>query len=162
MLGQCLILEDLLIGRDNGVELGDGYAGNILAVDDADGLSCVLAQDGELRTVHDALSIEVAQTVCHNTQIVVGKPGNPLVVIFIELADLLAHDLLIINVVGFIALHQTVAFSLHSLFTFIDGKVKRRTQVVINPGLTPFYFKTGLCISGHQPDDDSGSGHNQC
>ena len=159
---EFLIHEQLFVGGHRGIDTVDGHTGGILAIDDTDGLGGILTQDGIFRTVHDSLGIEVAQTVGHNAQIIIGEAWNTLVVVFIELSDLFAHDFLIIYIIGLILLHQAVAFCLYGLVAFIDREIERCTQIIIDPGLAFFYFETGLGISWHQPDNDGGSGQDQC
>ena len=160
--GQCLIEKNLFIGRYDGVDLGDGYAGDILAVDDSDSLGRVLMQDGVFRTVHDTLGIEVAQPIGYDAQIVVGEAGNTFIIILVELTYFLAYDLLITNIVGLVVLHQTVAFCLDGLVAFIDGEVEGGAQGIIYPGLASLDLETGLGVTRHQPDDNGGCCQNQC
>ena len=72
MGSQRLVEKHLLVGRDDGVGFRDLHTDGIFAVDNTDYLIRVLAQLGILRTVHDTLSIEGAQTVGDNADIVVG------------------------------------------------------------------------------------------
>ena len=114
------------------------------------------------RTVHDALGIEVAQTVGYDAQEIIGETWNTFVVILVELTNFLAYDLLIINIVRFVVFHQTVAFCLDSLVTFINGEVEGGTQIIIDPGLASLYLETGLGVTRHQPDDDDSRCQDQC
>ena len=99
---------------------------NYIAINDADYLRSVLAQLSIFRAVHDALRIESAQSVGNDTDIVVGQPGYAVAIVLGELAQLLDYDVVVIQVIRLIFLHQTVAFSLHRLVTLIDGEIERR------------------------------------
>ena len=90
MLGQGLVEEDLLVGRNYGVDFVNRHAVGVLSVDDADKACGVLMQVDIVRAVHDTFGIEIAQTVGNDAQIVVFETGDAIGVVLIELSDLLA------------------------------------------------------------------------
>jgi hypothetical protein len=67
---------------------------------------------------------------------------------------LFAHNFAVQNIVWLVLLHQTVAFSLNSLVTFIDGEVEWSFQVIVNPGTSFFYLEIVLTAAWHHPNDD--------
>ena len=160
VLYERLVVEDLLVGGDDGIHLRDLAAGGVLATDDPD-LSCrVLMQTGKFRTVHDTLVIEVAQTVGDDAQVVVAQARDTVAVVLIELSDLFACDVIIDDIIGLIEVHQTVALGFHGGLTLIDGEVERGAQVVVAPGLALFDLEGAVAVPGHQPyNDGHGTGH---
>ena len=65
-----------------------------------------------------------------------------------------ACDIIVVNIVGFVEFHQTVAFGLHRLITLVDREIKWSTQICIGPRLALFYLEGSIVVSGHQPYDN--------
>ena len=151
---QGLIVEELLVGGDDGVDLVDLTAGGVLAADDADGTRGVLDQAGIFRTVHDALVVEIVKTVGDDAQIVVVQARDTVAVVLVELPDLLASHLVVEGVVGLVELHQAVALGLHGFIALVDREVEGGAQLIVSPGLALFDLKGTVAASGHQPHDD--------
>ena len=81
-------------------------------------------QSRKVCVVHDALSIELPQTVCYDAQVVVCKAWNAFVVVLVELSDMFASNLTVHDKVRFILPHHAIAFSLYDIVALINRKIE--------------------------------------
>ena len=103
---QLWFSEDKLIGRYRGVDVVDLCAGSHLPVDDTDHLGCVLAEFGIVGIAHHSLCIDTVQTICNDTDIVVGQSGDTFVIVLHKLTCLDTFRLLVVVEVGLVEFHQ--------------------------------------------------------
>ena len=161
MLCKCLIEEYLFVGRDHGVDAGDSLAVGSLTVDNADHTGSVLAQFVVLGGVHNALGIEVTQTIGDDAQEVVVETRDAVGIVFVELAYLLACHILVDDVVGLVEFHETIALGADDIVALVDGEVEGSVKVAVDPGATFFCVETELIGAWHEPHDDSDGAYNE-
>ena len=99
--------------------------------------------------------IQASEPVGNNAQVVIRQTWNTIAIVFVELSQLFACHLGIIDIVGLVLLHQTVAFCLDRIVTLVDREIEWGFQVRMCPGLASFYLEIHIGTTGHQPHDDN-------
>ena len=155
VLCECLVKEDLFVGRDHGIDAGDSFAVGIFSVDDANHTGSVAMQIVILGGVHDTLIIEVTQTVGNDAQVVVVEAWDAVGVVFMELAYLLTCHILVDDVVGLVEFHKTVALLADDIVTLVYGEVEGGVEVAVDPGAPFLYVEAEFVGAWHEPHDDS-------
>ena len=151
---EARVLEDLLVGRQGGIERMHRHTLHLLTRDDLHHRRRVLRQLVEVRRVHDAGLIELVQLGIEQILIGCRQPWQSVLEVGKELLYHLLLDGLIVFVVGLQGVQQRVLLALDHLVGFVDGEVELRNHRSVGPRLVDAVSELLSFLTRHEPNDE--------
>ena len=159
--GKHLIVEQLLVGREGGVDTSNLYALGIFAKDNTHQTRGVGMQTVVVGGLHDAGLVEAVQPVDDDVgdegwqRLALAVDGMP------ELGNLVGLHLTVVVVIRLEHLHQRVFLLGQGLIGLVDGEVVFGDDGAIVPWLAHLILELLTLVAGHGPHDEYGAQQRQ-